>query len=167
MRRRGASLLPVLSLLVFLGGWDDLDYTTESGAAWFAAHKSEVLGLTRRLLARPEIAWVEPGLTLKYVPKFANFTPESEAIYRRLEAKAEDLGIDIIAVFRKRSDIDGELISVRYTLKRRGFVFTSSDALSIEYILSETLLKALRETPGTQVAPLDVEGWYAVVTHDD
>lgn len=167
MQRRKAGLLRTLGLLVLLAGCDPFEFTTESGARWFAENKRDVLWLNRRLLARPEIAWVEASLRLQFVPKFADFTAETEAAYRKIEARAEDLEIINIAVSRERSEMDGALITIRYLLQRTGFVFSSGDMLAVEYIPNERFLETIRNRPGTQVAPLDVEDWCVIVAHFD
>ncbi|WP_340115259.1 hypothetical protein [Pelagibius sp. 7325] len=167
MRRHAVLLLLGLGLPVLLAGWISLDYTTESGAAWFAENRRDLLRLNAALLARPQITWVEPALRLQFIPNSKNFSADDLAAYREVEVMTKDLGVINIQAARVGSQIDGELITIRYLLKRRGFLFTSSDALIVAYTPNSKYLAHWQEEPGAQIVPLDVEGWYAIVDHDD
>ena len=167
MRRWMVLLALALGLPGVLAGWVRLDYTTESGAAWFAENRGGLLRLNAALLAQPQITWVEPALGLQFIPNSKTFSPEDVAAYREIEAMTKHLGVINIQAARVAAEPDGELITNRYLLKRRGFVFSSGDLLMVAYIPNGKYLDLWQERPGVQITPLEVEGWYAVVEHND
>ncbi len=138
------------------------EISISSGQQWFAENKDALLALHQLVLDQPAIKRIDPGMTLKFVPKYEDFDSDTEATYRRLEEICNEMGIVSVAVAGRGSGSNGELISVTYTIATRG-IYVSGSALSIKYILSDAILEHLTE-PGYEVKPLELENWYVVVS---
>ncbi len=136
------------------------EVSVEVGLKWYEDHKTELMALHQMLVDYPAIERVTPGNDLDFAPKYEEFDVETAKVYREIERRSVELGIQTISVYRPREIFDQDLYGVYYLLASRGLSITANSAVSIDYISKESLLDRYRSQDFRVLVPFDEPDWY-------
>jgi hypothetical protein len=135
------------------------DISPARGEAWYSQHEDPIMRLHQIIMGRPAIQWVEPGLSMQFVPGFERFDQDTQKAYAEAERLCAHMGVINVAIAKEKGALDGALISVRYLLAREGLVTSSGSMLSIDFIPDDGLVTLLR-SQGHTLKQLPRPNWY-------
>lgn len=136
------------------------EVSVEVGLKWYQDHKTELMALHQMLVDYPAIERATPGNDLEFAPKYEEFDAETEKIYREVERRAVELGLQTISVYRPRETFDQDLYAVSYVIATRGLAITENSAVKMHFISDAILLGRYKGEDFRVLVPLDEPDWY-------
>ena len=152
-------------MLLAIEGACGQSLSVEQGEQWFARNKAALQSLNNLLLNAPLIRRVEPELPNDIIPQYGTFDSNTMSAYENIKTICGEIGVKNIAIARRGSEPNGELIGIRYILRSYGILVSGGGFLSIQYTPKDSFVKYLYDTENT-VRPLEIDGWYVVVYED-